>query len=137
LLSAEVALRVAKAIPKGKTTRNLPILAHAVFDTTNTNGTNKLAVTDLENPQTFNAPQPDITYPNTEQVWPTGEPVFSITLNAEYLQQIASFMAKGADTLTHAVKLEFHGQHMAVVFSTKRHGEETMRALLMPLSMDR
>lgn len=66
-------------------------------------------------------------YPKYEAVIPAGEPVATVRVNAEYLEQIAS-ACKGAGQF-HAVEIAFHGELKPLVFTTNG-----IRALLMPMT---
>lgn len=136
VLAKETASTVAKSIPK-KTT--IPVLTCAgICDalTPNEPSTRMIAVTDLQSPQVWQTVPLSGTFPNWQAVMPRWEKATSrITLNAEYLAQIAKFAAQFNDR-THAVTLSFYGEDNAVRFDASDGEGQAMTAVCMPMRAD-
>ena len=76
----------------------------------------------------------DGQWPNTDQVWPGGEPVLSITLDGRLLAVIAKYASTLQDRDERApVRFDFTSGTEAVVWSTRTKDGWKVKGLLMPM----
>ena len=69
-------------------------------------------------------------FPKYEEVLPTGEPVTTVTVNAQYLASLVAILAKLPNDTTH-VKIAFYGDRKPLILTVKGH--QNARAVLMPI----
>jgi len=69
------------------------------------------------------------TFPNTEQLYPVGEPVFKIALSKDRLMEVL----KCLDKYEEKVKLYFYSKELPVKFETV---SGDVKGLIMPMSAD-
>jgi len=83
--------KIQRLIPKSP----LPILENVMVSQEK----NKtiLVTTDLENVFTMSIKDKDVSYPKTDQAYPKGNPVISLTVNAKLLKEIATQVEKFSD----------------------------------------
>ena len=107
---------------------SLPILKNVAIKHLHDNRVEFLT-TNLESAEIKNVRRINATFPNYEQIFPTGEPVAEIQVNGEYLAELVAIMAKLDPTS--AVNIKFYADNKPVVFEagTAQKG----RGLLMPL----
>lgn len=135
--------RITKDIPKVNT---LPILAHAQVDFHGSNGSLRVATTNLDTSTIREYRTPDDTpYPNTDKIMPghkdcvsgtpafnKDEPVFTIGFDAQLLASVLTEAAK-YQPITHGVKIEFYGYKCGARITA--HSSDTgqdFEALVMP-----
>lgn len=135
ILDADVAKRIANAIPKGVF---IPVLSHVLVGET-TRGTVTFAVTDLDNPQTFQPKNLVGEFPKLDTVWPKdGDEVFTIQASAEHLiavlKQIVAFGGTKVTPSDHAlVTLKFYGPMVAMRLQAgDKDTGQTLDAIVMP-----
>jgi hypothetical protein len=131
LLPAEAALDACKNIPNPKED-TLFALKHA-FSSTDADGKRMtLTTTDLMQEKSVEAILIDGKYPHYESIFPTGEPVSRIMVNAKYLKEMAEYFAKHGDA--EQVLIEFHGEDRPLVFrgETRLAGQK-VRGFVMPI----
>jgi hypothetical protein len=129
-VSAKDFAAIAKQIKKSQ---RLPVLQHALLDTTaaNANGSVPVYVTDLENPQVIKLEKFDGNYPNTESVMPTDEPAYGIAFDPAYLEVIGkAFKQFGA----RSVQMNCFAKTTAPALftATNRDTKQDLTVLLMP-----
>jgi predicted aconitase with swiveling domain len=100
IMPKDAALSIAKAIPVGRKRGSIPILSNAILDSvTEESGAQfaRVGVTDLENPQVFNAREIAGQFPNVDLVCPKRQDArfkvsFDLRLLIPLLQQMNSFL---------------------------------------------
>jgi hypothetical protein len=109
ILPVDAAKAIRKAVPKVK---HVEVLGYIGLDVpqTNANGCAVLAVTDLSSPQVFRPAKIEGNFPRYQNIIPTDEPDFTVTLNAKYLQDACALAQKvsGPGRTPAAVKLQFY-----------------------------
>lgn len=131
-IGKDLALKIAKAIPKEKT---LTILNHAQVEI-GENGTARLAVTDLDAPQVFTSPKPQDGFPDIDKVMPAEEDyTLHIHVDAKYLisilKQVEAF--KKAEKYCH-VKMSFiDDKRVMRLTATNSDTGQELTAVLMPV----
>lgn len=94
-----------------------------------------LTTNDLENERTIAAKPIDGDYPNVDQVIPTADPTFSITLSADLLIEIAKYAIAHNDREHHPVRLDFLDNTDPVRFSIQLPDSRKATGVLMPMRM--
>ena len=130
--SAETAQKAKKSLPKSP---GLPVLEHAFVIQ---NGDKPaLITTDLASSATFPADGEKPYVRTWKNVFPEGEPVFTIHLNADSLYQlIGAFREAMRDRRPPMVRFSFYGDDKAVRMDAHADQPEgqKIRALLMPMN---
>ncbi len=67
-----------------------------------------LVTTDLENVFTMSIKDKDVSYPKTDQAYPKGNPVISLTVNAKLLKEIATQVEKFNDEKNKPVTISIY-----------------------------
>ena len=132
LLPAEAALHACKNIPNPKED-SLFALRHA-FSSVDPDGKKMtLTTTDLMQEKSVEAHLVDGKYPDYNVIFPKGEPVGRVLLDASYLKELADWFAKHAEG--GQVLIEFHGPLQPLVFrgETAKGAMQQARGLIMPL----
>ena len=125
ILPAAAALDIMKAIPKSR----LPILEHARLESLN--GTVIFVTTDLDTTRHHEARPVEGPYPNTDQVIPEGEPVFSIGFDLGLLEHAVKAMRFG-DRYQAVGRFDFYGPLRGCKITRTLPTGERALALVMP-----
>lgn len=129
IILAEAALHASRNIPKGETLFALK----KAFSSVNAIGTKMtLTTTDLMQEKSVEATLFEGKYPPYETVFPGGQPVAQIMVDAKFLKNMAEYFAKHGDA--RQVLIQFFGEDKPLVF--KGHTAVTLqdlRGLIMPL----
>lgn len=128
MIPAESALHARKNIPKGD---SLFALKHA-FSSVDADGKRMtLTTSDLVQEKSVEAPLIEGSYPAYESIFPRGEPIGVIQLDARYLKDVAEYFAKHGEAKR--VLIEFHGENSSLVFRGEVAGTgQAIRAVVMP-----
>lgn len=131
ILQRDAALDIAKQIPKNQ---SLSILQNAIVGVAE-GSNNSIAVTDLDRAKIFKTRNLEGSFPNYEAVLPKEHATLTITVDAEYLAELAKAAAQFQDdkSTTRAVTLRFRGPNTAVEMTAQNADtEQKWSALLMP-----
>lgn len=105
---------------------SLPILECATISHIADGHFVEFITTDLETTSRNRVAKVEGNFPNYEQVFPTGEPVAEITINAESLAGLLEVMGK----LENKVKISFYGKNKAMVLGCK-DSKQVARGMMM------
>mgnify|MGYP001614280519 CR=1 FL=1 len=125
LLPRDVALDMAKTLPKKQTIRILEnaLVSEGRIDSTDMGGWNS---------KTF--AKDEATFPNMEKVMPLGEPKASVCLNAKYLVALVeSLMAFKEGAKAPAIKIEIFSSDTQVRLSLVASDLRKVTAIVMPM----
>ena len=133
VLESKTALEVGKAIPKRQVR---PVLEHAVIS--RTNGTARIAVTDLESPRTFVAPPAEVgkEFPDFRRVIPDPREAeatisFNPLLMASLLKQMATFCESNLPRVT--LRIYSADEAMRIDAENRETGQKAIGAI-MPMA---
>ena len=127
ILPAAAAVDALKALPKGRVTSMLPILANVAV--TAVNGMVDMRTTDLDTVKNLSARPIDGTFPIIENVWPKGEPTLTVHFNLDLIVQVCAALSDMApDKKCAGATFRFYKADGAV--EVERDG---IRALIMPV----
>lgn len=127
---AKSAIHARKNIPKGE---NLFALKKA-FTYVDEKKNMTITTTDFMEEKTVESRLIDGVYPNYDQVFPKGEPIARIMVDAKFLQNMAAYFEAHGDS--RSVLIQFYGETQPLVF--KGHTAVTIqdvRGLIMPKRM--
>jgi hypothetical protein len=133
-LPADALAATLKAIPKGKPVATMPILGHALLADAGDGGV-ELVATDLAATSRTRRQPIDGAFPDTDQIFPTAEPVFSIRMDAKRLATLLTAMveAGAGDGDLPVVRLDVFGTNQAMRLNAKAGDGRLTRGLLMPV----
>jgi len=140
LFAVDAVKQLLKALPKGKTVKSLPILAHACVGHYEENGESKpnISVTDLENQQVVTPKTVPGQFPNWQAVIPTAAPKFEIYVSAEYLAQLARSAAQFSDCEMPVIRLQFTDANSAIRIDARNNETgQGFTGVVMPVRADR
>jgi DNA polymerase III sliding clamp (beta) subunit (PCNA family) len=133
LIPAESALHASKNIPTPKDD-TLFALKHAFSSLDGDGKRMTLTTTDIMQEKSVEALLIDGKFPDYKQVFPKGQPVARIMVNAQYLKDMADYFAKHGEG--DKVLIEFHGEDQPLVFRGETVGDhQQARGLIMPMRM--
>lgn len=134
LLRRETAQDILKTLPSRK---SMPILHHAVVS--QDGGDTRITTTDLSKVITHQVQDNYYKvedYPKIASVYPKGNPVATVTLDASKLEAICKFV-KGFtkdDPGEHPIKISLYGEQQPVVFQSKNRAGQTLKGCIAPLA---
>jgi DNA polymerase III sliding clamp (beta) subunit (PCNA family) len=116
-------------IPAGKQVKTLPILANAAIKAINEN-TVEFITTDMDNTDVKGVQKIDGEFPEYEPLWPAGEPIAEININAELLTSLLNVLGQ-LDDKNHAVSIKIYGDESAPAVLTAGNLTQKGRAMIM------
>lgn len=117
-------------IPAGKQIKTLPILANTAIKAINEN-TVEFITTDLDNTDVKRVQKIDGDFPDYEPLWPAGEPLAEISVNAELLTSLLAVLGD-LDKYNHTVNIKIYGDDKPAVLTAANLAQKG-RAMIMPV----
>ena len=134
LIMADDALAAAKQIPKKP---HIPVLGYAV---TGMNGgaTPKIVSTDLGQWNTRTCEETNGQFPNTDRVWPTGDIMATVDMDASRLRDICDFIVKHSATRNGTAQITINLRADGTAVEILRvSGDRDISAILMPMRREK
>jgi len=136
---ATAAKALEKALPRPGRSRRLPILENALVDTEAAQrGTFRAIATDLETQTPVEAAVIEGQYPDSDPVFPGGEPLATVHINGLYLAECAKLAAGMTNGRSHGIKLLIYdkdGLAPVKIEATNPDTGQTATFLIMPMRL--
>ena len=131
ILPADAVKKALRNIPK---TQDLPILANVTVASDDKDNTATLTTTDLETQDQVKARVIEGDYPDYRMIMPKGKPKQTITVNAQYLKEMADYFTKHG--VNKRVTIAVNGDKDPIAFTGQTEQDQQISGLLMPIQTD-
>ena len=130
IIPADAVKKTLRNVPKKPT---IPCLENVTVSSDKKENSATLTTSDLETQDQVKSRVIDGDYPDYQQIMPEVDPKQTITINAQYLKEMADYFNKHAVNKHVDISIKTNGDNNPIVFTGETDDDQKITGLLMPI----